>query len=308
MRQVSGVARWASHVERALPALAVVAAGLGLALPDVGRSLDRHAGISWVLAVLVVCTAATLPAGALGVVRASFRRLVVVSAAGAIVLPIMAALLGRLIDDDTLRHGLYALGVAPAEVATVGLAGLAGASAAVTAGLLVGSVVLSVVLAGPVLHLLGGGAPNTLGLLGQLVVVLLVPLAAGIAVRRGVRRSAEAPARLGATVALVVLIWLVASQAQISARYGAVALAMAGFVLASAALGIVLGRGVPGRQRWSVILPVAMRDFAVAAGIASAAYGPAAAAPLGLYGLVVIIGGALLASVLRRGVSTEANG
>ena len=308
MRLVSGVARWAFHGERALPALAVAAAGLGLALPGVGRSLDGHAGISWVLAVLVVCTAATLPAGALAVVRERFRRLVVVSAAGAVLLPIMAALLGRLIDDDTLRHGLYALGVAPAEVATVGLAGLAGASAALTAGVLVGSVVLSVVLAGPVLHLLGGGALNTVGLLAQLVVVLLLPLAVGIVVRRGVGCCVEAPARVGATVALVVLIWLVASQAQISARYGAVALAMTGFVVASTVLGIVLGRGVPGRQRWSVILPVAMRDFAVAAGIASAAYGPAAAAPLGLYGLVVIIGGALLASVLSRRVPTEANG
>ena len=32
-----------------------------------------------------------------------------------------------------------------------------------------------------------------------------------------------------------------------------------------------------------------MRDFAIAAGLAAAAFGPAAAAPLGLYGIAVLI-------------------
>lgn len=297
LRRVAG---WAALAERALPVLAVVAAGVGLGWPGVGRGVDGQGGIAWALAILVFSTGATLPAGALSAVRSQVRRLALVPVAAAVVLPIVAALMGRLVGDLTLRHGLYALGVAPSEVAAVGLAGVAGASAALTAGVLVGSVVLTVALAGPVLHLLGGGAPNTLGLLAQLALVLLAPLAVGMGLRRWAGQSADAIARLGATVALLVLIWLVASEAQLSSRYGMVALAMAGFVAASAALGVLLGRGLPDRQRWSVLLPVAMRDFAVAAGIASAAYGPAAAAPLGLYGLAVIIGGSLLASVLGR--------
>jgi hypothetical protein len=43
-----------------------------------------------------------------------------------------------------------------------------------------------------------------------------------------------------------------------------------------------------------------MRDFAVAAGIAAAAFGPAAAAPLGAYGVLVLLAGSLAAIIARR--------
>ena len=55
-------------------------------------------------------------------------------------------------------------------------------------------------------------------------------------------------------------------------------------------------------QRTAIVLPTAMRDFAVAAGIAVSAFGPAAAAPLGIYGLLVLIFGsaAVYAARSRR--------
>jgi hypothetical protein len=43
-----------------------------------------------------------------------------------------------------------------------------------------------------------------------------------------------------------------------------------------------------------------MRDFAVAAGIAASAFGAPSAAPLGLYGVLVIVWGMALASARRR--------
>jgi hypothetical protein len=43
-----------------------------------------------------------------------------------------------------------------------------------------------------------------------------------------------------------------------------------------------------------------MRDFAVAAGIATAAFGAAAAAPLGAYGVLVLLTGSLAAIIARR--------
>ena len=41
-------------------------------------------------------------------------------------------------------------------------------------------------------------------------------------------------------------------------------------------------------------------DFAIAAGLAAAAFGPTAAAPLGLYGVVVLVWGTAVAGVLRQ--------
>jgi hypothetical protein len=43
-----------------------------------------------------------------------------------------------------------------------------------------------------------------------------------------------------------------------------------------------------------------MRDFAVAAGIAASAFGAAAAAPLGIYGLLVLIFGSAAAYMAGR--------
>jgi hypothetical protein len=43
-----------------------------------------------------------------------------------------------------------------------------------------------------------------------------------------------------------------------------------------------------------------MRDFAVAAGIAAAAFGPAAAAPLGAYGVLVLLAGSAVTLFTRR--------
>jgi len=71
-------------------------------------------------------------------------------------------------------------------------------------------------------------------------------------------------------------------------------------VAGSAALGWVLALRAPAGQATAVLLPVALRDFAVAAGIATAAFGPAAAAPLGVYGVLVLLAGSATAIIARR--------
>ena len=47
-----------------------------------------------------------------------------------------------------------------------------------------------------------------------------------------------------------------------------------------------------------------MRDFAIAAGLATAAFGPDAAAPLGLYGIAVLVWGTGAAGFMRAERST----
>ena len=49
----------------------------------------------------------------------------------------------------------------------------------------------------------------------------------------------------------------------------------------------------------ALLLTTSMRDFAIAAGLAAAAFG-AAAAPLGLYGILVLVWGTAAAGALRR--------
>lgn len=78
------------------------------------------------------------------------------------------------------------------------------------------------------------------------------------------------------------------------------ALALLAFLAGSALTGWLLGARAGRPAAVAVLLTTSMRDFAIAAGLAAAAFGPAAAAPLGLYGILVLVWGTAAAGVARR--------
>jgi len=206
---------------------------------------------------------------------------------------------------------MQAAGVAPAEVATVALCVIAGGEAAVCATLLAASTVITVVAAGPILSLLGASVTvSSAGLLGNLAVVIALPLAAGVALRTAWSPGSglDAAVRLVTVLALLLLLWQVASQIRLDSAYVQVIVALVVYVAGSAVLGGVLALRAPAGQATAVLLPVAMRDFAVAAGIATAAFGPAAAAPLGAYGVLVLLAGSVVALTARRRQAADNTG
>jgi predicted Na+-dependent transporter len=293
----------ASAAERFLLPLVVVVAAAGIAVPGPGRALAAHGGIDAALAVLVLTTGLTLRLADLAAARTTWRRIAVVLLVSTVALPALAWAASQLIGDPVLRSGMQTVGVAPAEVATVALCTIAGGDAVVCALLLVASTVLTVLAAGPILSLLG--APVTLsaaGLLGALLLVVALPLAAGVGVRAVWSPAAqpEAVIRIGTVAALLVLLWQVASQIQLETGYLLVIAALAAFVAGSVLLGGLLAARLPARRAIGVLLPVGMRDFAVAAGIAAAAFGPRAAAPLGAYGVLVLLAGSAIIQVTSR--------
>jgi predicted Na+-dependent transporter len=77
---------------------------------------------------------------------------------------------------------------------------------------------------------------------------------------------------------------------------GAAVLAGAAFLAASAALAAVLLREAPDP---APAFCLGMRDFAVAAALAAAAFGPRAAVVSGVYGVLMLIAGAALAARVR---------
>ena len=102
------------------------------------------------------------------------------------------------------------------------------------------------------------------------------------------------------TVSLLVLLWEVASQLRLGASDLRALLALLAYLAGGIVLGWLLAIGAPAGQRTAIVLPTAMRDFAVAAGIAASAFGAAAVALLGLYGLLVLIFGTAAAYAVRR--------
>jgi len=192
---------------------------------------------------------------------------------------------------------VLAAGVAPAEVAAVALSALAGSDTALSAALLIGSTLATVLLAGPLLTLLAGttAGVDTVGLLLTLTLVVALPLAIGVTTRTrrpGAPWTAAAP--IG-NLALLTIVYLVAAQIPHTLAYLAVVPALVAFLAGSAVLGALLARMFTTPRRAAVLLPVAMRDFAVAAAIADTAVGHRALAPLAVYGVLVVLFGTLTA-------------
>lgn len=282
--------------------LVVAAAVLGL---TVGRPLEwlvRHQGIDVALVILVFSTSLGMDARALRRLPAAWRQLGLTLAIGIGLLPALSWLAAELIAPGHLRQGVTTIGLAPCEIASIATTAMAGGDVALAGGVLIGSTLLTVALAGPILAAENSGASlDSWHILVTLLWVVVAPLAAGIALH-STARLPERAAGLAATTSawsVAVLVALVASEVHFTEAYLPVAGAIVAFVAVSAGVGLLVGRLGSPRARKAILLTVSMRDFAIAAGIATAAFGAAAAAPLGIYGIVVLVWGTAGAGVMR---------
>lgn len=283
----------------------LVAAALGLIVPAPLAWITSRQGINVLLVVLVFSTAVTIQPSALGRVRSSWRALAATLVVGATLLPALSWLVSRLVPTGSLRDGVMTVGLAPCEIASVATTALALGEAALSAGVLIGSTVVTLAVAGPLLALEAGrSSVHPVGIIVNLLSVVGLPLVAGLVVggRRPLSARVGSAALRVATGAVAALVALVAAEVHLSREYLAVVAALAIFLLASVAVGIALGRTVAPAPAaaTAVLLTTSMRDFAVAAALAATVFGAGAAAPLGLYGIMVLVWGTGAAGWLRR--------
>ncbi len=297
MKTPNVVGRLVDRLDGLLVPLVVIVGAVGVALPGPGRAVDHSAAIDPTLAVLVLTAGLSIEAAQLRQLRARRARIGLTLAATTTLLPLLAWALSRAATGGT-RQAILAAGVAPSEVASISLTGLAGGEIPVAAALLIASSLITVVTAGPILGLLAH-TPNLhpTGLLATLAAVVAAPLAAGAVLRPLLQKAEPAAdaARLLGSVTLLVLLWEVASQVRLEASYLLATGLLAGYLLGAASIGAIVTHGLDTAGKPGLLLPVAMRDFAVAAGVAAAAFGPASTGPLGIYGLLVLLFGALTA-------------
>jgi predicted Na+-dependent transporter len=267
------------------------------------------------LVILVFATAVTIDPAALRRLARSWRRVAVAVLAGITALPALSWAAAQLVPAGPLRDGVLVTGLAPCEIASVATTALAGGEAAVAAGVLIGSTLVTVLLAAPILTLEAGRASfSPAGVIANLAVVVALPLTAGIALRCVIPVTARVLAADGAQraaartaiVAVAALVALVAAEVRLSASYGAVAVALLLFLAATAVVGWALGTRSPRPAGAALLLTTSMRDFAIAAALAAAAFGPAAAGPLGLYGVAVLVWGTAAAGALRARATRSA--
>jgi predicted Na+-dependent transporter len=296
-----------SRIRRVLGAyrefsMVAVAAVLGLTVQSPFAWLVRHEGIDVFLVVLVFSTAVTIDPKSLRRLGASWRPLTLALLAGVTVLPALSWLAAHLVDHGALRDGVMTLGLAPCEIASIATTAMAAGDVALAGGILIGSTILTVVVAGPVLALESSGASiDPWHIVVNLLLIVALPLVAGLVVRSLLRRPEryEPAAATTSSLAVAVLVALVASEVHLSASYLRVALAVLAFLAASAVTGRLIALRSRAATTKAVLLTTSMRDFAIAAGLATAAFGARAAAPLGVYGIVVLVWGTGVAGFMR---------
>lgn len=218
----------------------------------------------------------------------------------------LAVALGALFDSPE-REGLLALGLASTEVATAGLVALAGGDAALALAVVSASLVGAALVAPIAAPLLteGGGDPGEL--LVRFSLVVLVPLGVGLTLRSGGRgRRVEPVAERAATVILAVLVYAALGDVGDRSELGTAALAAALFLAGSVVLALAL-RAVLGDRRTGPFT-FALRDFAVAAALASQFDAPGAASTAAVYGVMMLVVAVVAAELLRRrrGVAASA--
>ena len=188
----------------------MAAAVLGITVPAPLRWIVEHQGIKLILVALVFSTALTIRPRALYGVTSAWRVLAVTLVVSATVLPALAFLVSRLVASGGLRYGLLALGLAPCEIASVATTAMAKGDAAFSAASLIGSTLITTVVAGPLLALeVGGSSVHPGGLVISLVLVVGVPLAAGLTVS-GLRPLSPRDERVALAVATASVAGLVA--------------------------------------------------------------------------------------------------
>jgi predicted Na+-dependent transporter len=279
--------------------LAVLAAALALLVPS--HTLAERSDL--VLAALVLFTALGIAPAQLVTLRERKAELAALVFVPFVFLVPLAWLVSQPFDGP-VRDGVLALGVSSTEVEAVGLVALAGGNAVLALGALTGSLVVAA-LAGPVLLGLLAGADadvNVGELIGRFSLVVLLPLAAGLAARARIARLQEVEGELAglATVALVALVYAAMSGTSEGGELLPAALGSALFLLVSGLPMAAWWAFAPGELRFTGALVIELRDFAVAAALAAQAFGPPAATVAGIYGVLMLLAGAAAAQLLPK--------
>jgi bile acid:Na+ symporter, BASS family len=280
-----------------LLALALVAAAAALLVPS--QALAERSDL--LLAGLVLVTALAISPSELLTLRDRKAALALLVLAPFAVLVPLAWGVSRLFDGS-VSDGVLALGVASTEVAAVGLVAVAGGHAVLALGALTGSLVVSA-LAGPALLglIAGAGADVAVGeLVVRFALVVLLPLAVGLAVRARFSGLESQEKNLTAAAVVIVVVLVYAAMSGAADDDGLLsALGASALFLALSALPVAAWvHFAPDELRTTGALVIGLRDFAVAAALAVQAFGPAAGSVAGVYGVLMLLAGAAATQVL----------
>lgn len=295
--------RRAPALHELLAPLVALCAGLGVAFPEVARSL--RPGVPLMLAGQVLGVALTISFGELAPVLRRPGGVLGALAAQWITLPLIGLGLYHLAGDHRVGLGAFITAASPAEITSALLAVVAGGAAATAATLMTASVAIGCLLT-PLWLLFAHDHVDPGTLVPELLLSVALPLTGGIALRSRYPQLVAHPRRFLdlAGISLLLVVFVGAGYARPifgSARLADAALFAALLVAGGTVVAVAFGRFVPGSgsHRLGLAFPIGMREFGIATAVA-VTIAPRAAGFAGVYGVVMMVVAATTASISRR--------
>jgi len=228
------------------------------------------------------------------------------------VMPLLAWLLSRMFAlDDALTIGVILVGCCPGGTASNVITYLAKGDLALSVGMTATSTVLAPVLTPLLVWLLAGKAVdvNVVGMLLSILWVVIVPIAAGLIVKKlwprfTEKATAYLPALSTLTICAIILIIIAANASKLMTGGLTIILVVMLHNLCGLLLGYAIGRltGMPATKRRAVSIEVGMQNSGLASSLATlhfAAY-PMATIPGAIFSVWHNLSGAIVARLYAR--------
>ena len=228
------------------------------------------------------------------------------------VMPLLAWLLSRMFAlDDALTIGVILVGCCPGGTASNVITYLAKGDLALSVGMTATSTVLAPVLTPLLVWLLAGKAVdvNVIGMLLSILWVVIVPIAAGLIVKKlwprfTEKATAYLPALSTLTICAIILIIIAANASKLMTGGLTIILVVVLHNLCGLLLGYAIGRltGMPATKRRAVSIEVGMQNSGLASSLATlhfAAY-PMATIPGAIFSVWHNLSGAIVARLYAR--------
>lgn len=311
---MNSLQRISSAVGAWFPLIALVAAGIALALPS--AFVGWGSAITWLLMIIMLGMGMTLRPVDFGTIAARPWPLLLGVLAQYSVMPLLGWGIAHLFDFDPLvTAGMILVGCAPGGTSSNVMVYLAKGDTALSVSMTTVSTLLSPILTPLlVLWLVGDDLPVSAGdLFLDIVKIVLIPVVAGLLIRlllpRLVERILDVLPLVSVAGITAVIMAVVAGSADTIKSVGLlVALAVVLHNCGGLGLGYAVGRicRVPIATRRALSMEVGLQNSGLAAGLATAHFGGVAALPGAIFSVWHNISGALLAGWWAKRPPTDA--
>ena len=291
------------------PTLALASAAAASALPAPFVAGGPYLG--WLLGAVMFGMGATLHPSELARAAGTPSRLVAGVAAQFIAMPLLALALAQLFGlDAASTAGLILVGACPGGTASNVITYLVRGDVALSVAMTSASTVMSVVLT-PLLVVVYAGTRidiPALDMMQDIARIVLLPVGLGCAVHALLPKASRAAERALAWFAMGAVAYIVGVVVALNPEAAAVAPTLALAVVCHNLGGLAVGYGTgaalgaPLAVRRTLAVEVGMQNSGLAAGLAMAYFGPAAALPAAIFSVWHNVSGALLAACWSRGV------